>query len=247
MPASNPVKHVVVLMLENRSFDQLLGDLQSIHPKLDGIDPKSPRTSHDYDGNEYRQLRTSEMIVRLDPHHDLTSVLRQIGAPPAMPGRDDREPLRRRLLDMLRGAWGAEGREAQAMRAPEYTSYFVAEYVKTYDDLTDDEKNLIMGYYPFDTLPALHTLAKHFVVCDRWFSSVPGPTWVNRFFFHSGTAQGIARMPEGNFDVGGWALHDQRTIYDELNHAKKSWRIISRNRLRSRASGGRRTALATAE
>ncbi len=30
-------------MLENRSFDQMLGALQSVYPELDGIDPTRPR------------------------------------------------------------------------------------------------------------------------------------------------------------------------------------------------------------
>jgi phospholipase C len=82
-----------------------------------------------------------------------------------------------------------------------------------------------MGYYEIGTLPALHFLAEHFTICDRWFSSVPGPTWANRFFVHSGTARGVARMPDNAQDFKGWALYDQRTIYDELTAHKKSWRI----------------------
>jgi phospholipase C len=49
----------------------------------------------------------------------------------------------------------------------------------------------------------LHFLARHFTVCDRWFSSVPGPTLANRFFVHTGTACGIAPMtyPGDPYDV----------------------------------------------
>src|SRR5579863_3164431 len=35
----------------------------------------------------------------------------------------------------------------------------------------------IMAYYDAGFLPALGTLARSFVVCNRWFCSVPGPTW----------------------------------------------------------------------
>ena len=69
-------------------------------------------------------------------------------------------------------------------------------------------------------LPALHELARHFTVCDHWYSSVPGPTWANRFFVHSGTSLGRVQMPGGV----GQPLHpslyfgyDQDTIYDRLN------------------------------
>jgi phospholipase C len=48
----------------------------------------------------------------------------------------------------------------------------------------------VMGYYAADDLPVLHALAREFTVCDRWFSSVMGPTWPNRFYLHAATADG---------------------------------------------------------
>ena len=47
-----------------------------------------------------------------------------------------------------------------------------------------------MGYYTREQLPFLHALAGEYTVCDRWFSSVMGPTWPNRFYLHAGTATG---------------------------------------------------------
>jgi hypothetical protein len=73
----------------------------------------------------------------------------------------------------------------------------------------------IMAFYPRGFLPSLHALAEDFVVCDRWFSPMPGPTWPNRFFVHSGTSLGDVDMPEGIFDPA-IHLYDQRTIYDEI-------------------------------
>ncbi|MGC2695630.1 MAG: alkaline phosphatase family protein, partial [Candidatus Angelobacter sp.] len=37
----DPIAHVVVLMMENHSFDQMLGSLAA-ELGLDGIDPKKP-------------------------------------------------------------------------------------------------------------------------------------------------------------------------------------------------------------
>jgi phospholipase C len=81
-----------------------------------------------------------------------------------------------------------------------------------------------MSYFKLGDLPVLHTLAKQFLVCDHWFSSVPGPTWPNRFFVHSGTSLGHVDMPEGILHP---ALHcyDQPTVYQRLESAKVSWRI----------------------
>jgi phospholipase C len=81
-----------------------------------------------------------------------------------------------------------------------------------------------MGYYELGTLPVLHRLAAEFTVCDRWFSSVPGPTWTNRLFAHSGTALGRVEMPNPPFDLN---LHNynQTTLYDRLSERKIDWRI----------------------
>jgi phospholipase C len=49
----------------------------------------------------------------------------------------------------------------------------------------------VMGYYDRELLPLYYALADQFTVCDRWFSSVMGPTWPNRFYLHAATSQGV--------------------------------------------------------
>ncbi|MBI3507715.1 MAG: hypothetical protein HY059_23015 [Proteobacteria bacterium] len=75
----DPIRHVVVLMLENHSFDQMLGCFQSVYPKLEGIDPKAPpRVNKDKAGREYKQEPTTERNMTIDPMHEVASVSRQI-------------------------------------------------------------------------------------------------------------------------------------------------------------------------
>ncbi len=38
MPGADPIEHVVVLMLENHSFDQMLGCMKEVFPELEGVD-----------------------------------------------------------------------------------------------------------------------------------------------------------------------------------------------------------------
>ena len=45
-----------------------------------------------------------------------------------------------------------------------------------------------MKCFSTDQLPVLNALAREFVVCDRWFSSMPGPTEPNRMFMHAATS-----------------------------------------------------------
>ena len=101
---------------------------------------------------------------------------------------------------------------------------FVADYIRTYPTSTDQERREVMAYYPRGFLPALHSLAEQFVVCDRWFSSLPGPTWMNRLFAHTGTSLGFVEEPRSLFSAK-LHLYDERTLYDELHDAGVPWRI----------------------
>jgi phospholipase C len=101
---------------------------------------------------------------------------------------------------------------------------FVKDFVMAHPNCTDMEKQQIMAYYAPGKMTVLHKLARNFAVCDRWFSSMPGPTWQNRFFVHSGTCKGHLKMPTGIFD-SNFHLYDQDTIYDRLNQKKISWKI----------------------
>lgn len=78
----------------------------------------------------------------------------------------------------------------------------------------------VMDCFTPARLPALSTLASEFCLCDRWFSSVPGPTWPNRFFVHAATSDG---------QVSNTVLHpyEMRTLYDSLNESTppRTWGI----------------------
>lgn len=236
----DPIKHVVVLMLENRSFDQMLGAFQSIYPDLDGIEPGGRnRQNVDEQGNVYRQEPGASRIVEFDPHHDLASVLRQIGAPDAKPGPDPRKSRWWRLfyavwysdiigwlLTLLKRYFREKPAEREVMMmSAGFEGHFVKEYIRSYPDSTPDQRRQVMAYFDIDTLPALHTLARNFTICDRWFSSLPGPTWANRFFIHSGTSLGTTWMPEDASSFVDFNIFDQQTIYERLTEAKRSWRI----------------------
>jgi phospholipase C len=62
------------------------------------------------------------------------------------------------------------------------------------------------------------------MVCDNWYGSLPGPTWPNRIFAHSGTSLGHVDMPGSDFDMGGHT-YEQTTIFDLLSEKDISWRI----------------------
>ena len=102
--------------------------------------------------------------------------------------------------------------------------HFVSNYVARYPDATRDQIQEVMGYYKDGEFPALHTLAKHFMVCDNWFASMPGPTWPNRAFAHTGTSIGYTDMPDSG-EIPHIPIYDQDTVYDLLQDNDISWRI----------------------
>jgi len=185
---SDPIEHVVVLVLENQSFDRLVG----LTTGVDGVNPQTPRSNPDtLHGATIPQNPASRATtynparMDFDPKHDYDDVMQQIQG-------------------------GCAG--------------FVNDFVRNYPKGNPLE---IMAYYGADYLPALNTLAKQFVVCNRWFCSVPGPTWPNRFFVNTGTSLGHVDMPDlAHFDPA-WHNYDQPTIFERLSEAnpKISWRI----------------------
>jgi phospholipase C len=72
--ASN-IEHVVLLLLENRSFDHILGDC----PNVEGVN-SSPLPAHEnsFRGKSYRQEPGAGRFVVPDPHHELEHVMVQL-------------------------------------------------------------------------------------------------------------------------------------------------------------------------
>ena len=187
---ADPITHVVVLMMENRSFDHMLGYLQqlkdTVYATVDGIAAAGARSNSDNGGNAYPQVPGAARQIAKDPNHECTGVIAQISGG-AMSG-------------------------------------FVTNYQGFFPTASPAELAEVMKYHDRGTLPALHTLAENFTVCDHWFSSLPGPTWPNRLFMHSGTSLGKVTMPDSVFNLN-WHWYDQTTLYDRLNAAGISWRI----------------------
>jgi len=187
-PNPDPIKHVILLLLENRSFDQMLGCFRERYPNLDGVDPANRGSNTDNSGQIFKQEETREVQMDLDPGHRLEDVMVQL-----------------------------ENNNAG----------FVKNFVQRHADSSPEQRQQVMSFYPLMFLDALHRMARDFTICDHWFSSVPGPTWPNRFFALSGTSSGTVRMPKGitDSDLEGFFAQHQDTIFDRLNEAQRSWKV----------------------
>jgi phospholipase C len=56
----------------------------------------------------------------------------------------------------------------------------------------DERERMAMSCFAEGTLPCLQTLAREFLVFDRWHASIPGPTGPNRMFAHAAQSGGYA-------------------------------------------------------
>lgn len=80
-----------------------------------------------------------------------------------------------------------------------------------------------MGYYEETELPFYYALANNFAISDRYFSSVLGPTFPNRFFLLTGSALGKISN-SGPWSSGGFS---QKTIFDLLGEFGISWKYYA--------------------
>jgi phospholipase C len=163
-PGLDRLKHIVVLMMENRSFDHMLGGLTASHPKIDGIQPglSNPDTSPVAKQGSPQPMADFQRQLDPDPDHHFPAVDLQIF-----------------------------GGDTSLTRVANMQG-FVKSYFNQRRDLKHSQK--IMYYFPPEKLPVLTTLATEFAVFNRWFASIPGPTICNRAFAHYGTSFGRVDM-----------------------------------------------------
>jgi len=173
--ALNSVRHIFVLMLENRSFDHMFA--------LSGIPGIHAATSADtnrFDGVTYNFQGGAPDRMPSDPNHGFCNVLTQLC-----------------------------GERADCSQSSPYPARDNSGYVANYATTTvrsgllrrkrplpaADRGKVMLGVDMPAGSPALHALATEYALCDEWYSSLPGPTWPNRFFVHGASSDGLADAP----------------------------------------------------
>ncbi len=146
------VDHIIVLMMENRSFDHYLGNLKHdlLYPAAAVVDGLTlNETNLDPQGKPVKVFR-SNSFTSADPPHEWNDCRKQWDG-----GKNDG---------------------------------FVLSHA-------GPEQNEVMGYHDRTQLPFYYSLADRFTVFDRYFASVLGPTWPNRYYLHACTANGAMAGP----------------------------------------------------
>lgn len=207
-------------MLENRSFDHLLGYLDHPdpdYPSLASLDPSCLVDPDEPDGPVVHTTSDADPTLGVDPDHSPEAVREQIfgstepdaDAKPAMCGfvhsyarqiggdsPHEANPVLTVLTDLwrwLKSLWpGLSGPPAVRPTGAD-----------------------IMRCFSPTAAPVLTALAKHYAVLVNWYASVPGETWPNRNFAHAATSHGTTEIV--------LRFYDDPTIFDLLGD--DGWRV----------------------
>jgi phospholipase C len=172
-----PFEHLVVVMMENHSFDNLLGALSETRADVDGLTFNNGKATNSNPGGP----KTPATVTAF-------------GLPNTEQGSEVNQTWKESHAQIAGGAMDG--------------------FVKS----TDSEQP--MGYYTPELLPFAYSLASTFTVGDRWFCSLPGPTYPNRRFLLAATAYGCT-ITDGD------SLLDpeppQGTVFDLLSDHDIDW------------------------
>lgn len=203
------IKHIVVLMMENRSFDHLLGDFKSINPLCEGVDRKALRSNELLPASGGAPMTITQAA---EQPNDFSLWAPPPYLPVAEGAKREGVDLGHEYEDVVKQLTDGYSLDlsAPAMHGFAQNAYEKARKdLKVYKVHAHSMAERAMNFIPFatnpinDPLPAIQGLARNFTVCDRWFCSVPGPTWPNRFFAMLGSCHGRVLMPgEGTMLAG---------------------------------------------
>ncbi len=207
------IEHVFVLMLENRSFDHMLG-----FSGITGTDPDGNPTAFNagFDPNT---------TSNIDP---LTHAAVKVSSPADFQLKGTDEDPGHEFEQVLVSLCG---KTAVYNPVPGgYPAIDNSGFIQNYLDNGSATPGRIMHCFDPAQLPVLSALAREFAVCDQWFSSLPGPTWPNRFFLLAASSGGLDGSP-GKLDVvssttvEGYRF-ENGNVFDLLDAHCIPWRIF---------------------
>ena len=195
MPNGNQlsnIQHIVVLMLENRSFDHMLGFLYADQGNKSSTgQPFEGLTGTESNPDANGKPVTVFKIKATDKNAYF------------MPGADPGEGYAATNSELFGSV--------DAPTPPVATNQgFVKDFAYTlgwqskkkgWSILPGTVPASIMGIFPPEMLPVLSGLARGYAVCDHWYSSAPTETLPNRAFVNAATSQGHMNDNTKSFTV----------------------------------------------
>jgi phospholipase C len=192
-----PIDNVVVVMMENHSFDSYLGHLNQFANRTDIESADAGSTNPDVDGSAVPWIHAAHPCTA-DTDHEWAGTHQEIdnGAMDGFVKTND--------------GWN-EPADAAADSATVAALYSGARSMWWYDQ-TD--------------IPFYYQLASTFALADHYHCSVPGPTWPNRMYLYAATSFGETTNIFPDISAYPYPTNDA-SILDELEKRHVSWLAYS--------------------
>jgi phospholipase C len=221
---ADALDHVVVVLFENRSFDNVLGHLYGpgdgkTFEGVIGKELSNPIPDWGEHGAERKVVPYTVATDMDSPNPDSGEEWYHTNT--QLFGVLD-EHNRFKIGEAVTAPWNAPPPGATPTM-----DGFVADYVSTFTGEMgrqpnyDEYANIMTGYTP-EQLPILNGIAREFGVFDHWFCEVPSQTFMNRSFWTAATSSGLVV----NSPAKKWpAKNDAETIFERLEQHGKTWKI----------------------
>lgn len=149
------IKTVVITVMENRSFDNLLGGQKLFglsNPIQDGPFCNHVNISRPREGQACTAALDYDSVMN-DPDHSVSG----------------------NNLEFY-GTWNPDNNEIHSGILKPQLDGFVTEQIRVYGDKTDDHtlEVQVMNYYTEQQVPVITSLTENFVVFNHWHSDIPG-------------------------------------------------------------------------
>jgi phospholipase C len=223
---STALDHIVVVMFENRSFDNLLGRLYEPGEvaSFEGVagkdlsNPVPPWAPEAARGPVPYGIAATMNTPNPDPGEEYQHVNTQLF------GRIDPPSNRGVLADKMTAPWNAPA----SSRQPPSLDGFVADYISSFTAEMgrapgyDEYAQIMTGYTPAQ-IPVTSALARGFACFDHWYCEVPTQTFANRSFMHAASSSGYV---DNLSPADSFPLHnDAETIFERLHRYGQDWMV----------------------
>jgi phospholipase C len=220
----NALDHVVVVLFENRSVDNMLGHLygpedgktfegvigkdlsnpipewaehgadRKVVPYTVATDMDSPNPDS---GEEY--FHTNTQLFNTIDDHNRFKIGEGVTAPWNAPPPGATPTMDGFVTDYISTFTGEVGRQP------------------TYDEYA----HIMTGYTP-EQVPVLSGIAREFGVFDHWFCEVPSQTFMNRSFWTAATS---SRLVVNSPPRKWFTKNDAETIFERLEEHGRTWKV----------------------
>ena len=203
------VNHVVVLIQENRSFDHYFGQMTA-YRQANGIPINgSPATIDDESAGAFSNVSPATGAA-IAPYHT-GSVCTEDLTPDWQPSHIN---FNRQNPAAASASSPMDGFVAIAFNISKVAAGLGI-------PMADHDGHRVMGFFDGNDLNYYYFMASQFAIDDHFFGPIPSDTPANRHFMFAATSQGFVHQGPGPGTLTA------KTIFEELDAAKVSWKIYS--------------------